>query len=72
MDPIEEIRAIRAKLWRKYKTMNAYFNHLRTMPSADVLLAQVRAKIAKAKEAEATAKPGRRPVARRRKTLAHA
>ena len=72
MDPIAEIRAIRAKNGRKYKTMSAYFDHLRTVPSADVLLAQVRAKIAKAKEAKTTAKPSRRPASRRRKTVVHA
>ena len=70
VDPIEEIRAIRAKIWRKCKTMDAYFDYLKTVPSADVLLTQVRAKIAKAKETEA--KPTRRPASRRRKTLVHA
>ena len=67
MDPIEEIRAIRAKIWRKHKTMDAYFDYLKTVPSADVLLAQVRAKIEKAK-----AKPDRRPSARRRGVPANA
>ena len=70
IDPVAEIRAIREKISRRYKTMDEYFDHLRTVPSADVLLAQVRAKIAKAKEAKA--KPSRRPASRRRKAVVHA
>ena len=70
IDPIEEVQAIRQKIWRRHKTVEAYFAHLKNVPSADVLLTQVRAKIAKAKETEA--KPSRRPASRRRKTLVHA
>jgi len=69
MDPIKEIRAIRAKNGLKYKTMDAYFDHLKTVPSADVLLVQIRAKIEKEKT---KAKPSRRPASRRRKSVAHA
>ena len=66
LDPVEEIRAIRAKINRKYKTIDAYCEHLRTIPSADVLLAQIQAKIAKAK-IKAAAKPAasRRKAAKR-------
>ena len=71
IDPVAEIRAIREKISRRYKTMDEYFDHLRTVPPVDVLLAQVRAKIAKAKEAKTTAKSSRRPASRRRKTLVH-
>jgi len=66
-NPVEEIRATREKIWRKHKTMDAYFDHLKTVPSADVLLAQVRRKIEKTKT-----KPKHRPASRRRKTAAHA
>jgi hypothetical protein len=41
LDPVEEIRAIRETITRKYKTTDAYFEHLKTIPSAEVLLAQV-------------------------------
>ncbi len=44
VDPVEEIRAIREKIARKYKTTDAYFEHLQTIPPADALLAQVRRK----------------------------
>jgi len=69
-DPIEEIRAIREKNARKYKTMAAYFEHLRTVPSADVLLEQVRKKIEKAQAKAAKAK--HRPASRSRKPTTHA
>jgi len=69
LDPLEEVRAIREKISRKYKTMDAYFDHFKDIPSADVLLAQVRKKIEKAK---AKGKPTRRPAARRRKAAVHA
>jgi len=62
-DPIEEIRAIREKNGRKYKTMAAYFDHLKTIPSADVLLARIQKKIERMK-----AKPKRRPASRRQKS----
>ncbi|MCL2700243.1 MAG: hypothetical protein FWE88_00960 [Phycisphaerae bacterium] len=65
-NPVEEIRAIREKIWRKHKTMDAYFDHLNAVPSADVLLAQVRKKIEKAQ-----AKPKHRPASRRQETKAH-
>jgi len=70
IDPVAEIRAIREKISRRYKTMDEYFDHLRTVPSADILLAQVRAKIAKAREAKA--KPSKRLASRRRRAVAHA
>ena len=66
-DPVEEVRAIRQKIWRKHRTIEAYAAHIKDIPSADVLLAQVREKIKKA-----TAKPSRRPVSRRRRVPAHA
>ena len=65
-DPIEEIRAIRAKIARKYKTMDAYWDHLKTIPSADVLLEQVRKKIERAQARAAKAK--HRPASRRQKS----
>ena len=71
IDPIDEIRAIRAKNSRKYKTMDAYFDHLKTVPPADVLLAQLRKKIEKAR-AKDKVKPSRRPAPRRRKAAVHA
>ena len=70
IDPIAEIRAIREKNGRKYKTMEAYFGHLRTLPPVEVLLARVQAKIERAKAKEA--KPGKRPAPRRRRAPAHA
>lgn len=44
LDPVEEIRAIRKKISRKFKTIDAYFDHLKTIPPADVLLARIRRK----------------------------
>jgi hypothetical protein len=69
--PLEEIWAIREKISRKYKTMDEYLDHLKTVPSADVLLAQVRAKNEKLK-VRATPKAEKRPASRRRKAVAHA
>ncbi len=46
-DPIiNEIRAVRAKIGRKYPTMEAYFEHLRNLPSAAELHEQLKAKLA--------------------------
>lgn len=59
LDPVEEIRAIREKIMRKYKTTDAYFEHLKMIPTAEVLLAQVRRKNEKTKSA---AKSPRRRV----------
>ena len=67
IDPIAEIRAIRAKNGWKYKTMDAYFDHLRTVPSVDVLLVQLRKKIEKAKAPSRKAKAAVKPAASRRK-----
>ena len=72
IDPVEEIRAIRRKHDRQFKTMEAYFAHLRTVPSADVLLAQVREKIAKTEAKKAKGGPASRPTPRRRRAVAHA
>jgi len=65
-DPVEEIRAVRAKIWRKYKTLDAYWDHLKTIPSADVLLEQIQKKIEKAKAR--AARPKRRSASRRQKS----
>ena len=72
IDPVEEIRAIRRKHDRRFKTMDEYWDHLKTIPSADVLLARVREKIAKAEARKVVAKPARRPASRRLKTPIHA
>jgi len=66
-NPVNEIRATREKIWRKHKTMDAYFDHLNAVPSADALLAQVRKKIETAKT-----KPRHRPATGYRKAAAHA
>jgi len=65
-NPVEKIRAIREKIWRKHKTMDAYFDHLKTIPSTDTLLAQVRKKIEKAQT-----KPKYHPASRRRGAATH-
>ena len=67
IDPIAEIRAVREKISLRFKTMDAYFDFLRTVPPADVLLAQIRGKTGKPK-----ARPARRPASRRRKAPVHA
>jgi hypothetical protein len=45
VDPIEENRARREEISRKYGTMNAYVAYLQTLPPADVLLERLNAKI---------------------------
>ena len=61
LDPVEETRAIREKIMRKYKTTEAYFKHLKTVPTAEVLLAQVRRKNERAgTNRRSAAKPARR------------
>jgi hypothetical protein len=77
IDPVAEVRAVRAKIWRKYKTMDAYFDHLKDVPSVDVLLAQIRKKLEKAKDKvkpnrPAASRAGKRPASRRRKAAVHA
>ena len=59
LDPVAEIRAIREKIARKYVSTDAYFEHLKTVPPAEVLLAQVRRKNEKAKAV-------RKPACRRK------
>ncbi len=59
LDPVEEIRAIREKIAQKYKTTDAYFEHLKTIPTTEILLAQVRRKNEKARTLD-------KPAARRR------
>jgi hypothetical protein len=44
LDPVEEIRAIREKIARKYDTTEAYFEHVKTIPTAEGLLEHVRRK----------------------------
>jgi len=60
IDPVEEIRAIRRKHDRRFKTSDAYWAYIKTVPSADILLAQIREKIAKSAKKAA---PSRKPVA---------
>jgi hypothetical protein len=74
-DPVEEIRAIRKSIARKYKTTDAYFAHLKTVPSAEVLLAQVQRKNEKTRDDRSrTSKPAMKPASRRgaAKRLVHA
>jgi hypothetical protein len=56
-DPVDEIRAIRKVVMRKYKTVDAYFEHLKTIPTAEVLLAKIRKK----NEAKIVKNPKRGP-----------
>ncbi len=60
-DPVEEIRAIRRKIMRKYKTLDAYFDHLQSLPSAEEMHAQIKAKIERAK-----ARSRKRPANKKR------
>ena len=62
--PMEEVRAIRQKIGKKYKTMAEYCEHWQTVPSADVLLKQIRAKIARAeaRKSKRLSTSGRRTV----------
>ncbi len=47
-DPIiNEIHKTRRKILRKYKTLDAYFAHLDTIPSAAELIKQIDKKIAR-------------------------
>ncbi len=59
VDPLDELRAVRRRIQRKYKTVEAYAEHLKTVPSAKELLAELAKKSAK-KEALAKKKAGRR------------
>lgn len=53
-DPIiEEIRVIRRKLMSKYKTMDAYFDHLDNLPSAADMHAKLKAKLARQEKRKA-------------------
>ena len=76
LDPIKEIRDIRKKYDQRFKTMDEYCDYVKTIPSADVLLAQIRAKIAKTKTGAAvkTKATANVPAGRRKSTvqLAHA
>lgn len=66
LDPVGEIRAIRKNLMRKYKTLDAYFDHLSTLPSPQEMRNQIKAKLAKSSKAQS------RPAPRRDKRTAKA
>ena len=68
VDPVGEIRAIRHRKDRQFKTMEAYFEYIRTIPSAEALLAKIRGKVAKA----GSTRPPRRPARPSRKATARA
>ncbi len=53
-DPVEEIRAIRRKIARKFKTLDAYFDHVQTLPSVEEMHARVRAKLEKSKKVKSS------------------
>ncbi len=45
IDPVDEVRAIRKEIQKEHKTLDAYMDHMKDIPSADELLRQVRQKI---------------------------
>ncbi len=57
-DPVEEIRAIRRKIMRKYKTLDAYVKHLQTLPSAEEMHARIKAELERSEKKKA--KPRKR------------
>lgn len=44
MNPIEEIRAVRAARMKQFNTLEAYAAYLETLPSVDEMLARLREK----------------------------
>ncbi len=42
IDPVDEVRAVREAIQKKYKTLDAYMAHMKEIPTADELLRQVR------------------------------
>lgn len=61
LDPVEEIRTIRRNIMKKYKTLDAYFEHIHTLPSPQEMHDQIKAKLAKSNKIKS------HPVSRRRK-----
>lgn len=58
-DPLDELRAVRRRIQRRYKTVEAYAEHLKTVPSAKELLLELAKKKSK-KKAAAKKKTDRR------------
>jgi len=66
-DPVDELHRLRVAMGRHYKTMDAYMESLRKMPTAKEILARLDAEIAekKAREAAKADRPSRKPSASR-------
>lgn len=55
IDPIDEIRAYREKIARKFKTVSAYLDYLHSMPmDADSVMERLKEKKARQDKAKAT------------------
>lgn len=66
-DPLEEIRANKREIRKKYKTLDAYIEHLKDVPSVDELLRQVRAKIAELADSGKTTRAEKKPATKKRR-----
>ena len=76
-DPVDELHRLRVATSRHYKTAEAYWEHLRKVPTAKEILARLNAEIARrnAKAASARKSPVTRrqsPAPHRRRAAAHA
>ena len=69
-DPVDEIHRLRVASTRHFKTTKDYLAYLRATPTAEEMIAELDAEIAK-QEAKST-KPAKRPASRRRKAVVHA
>lgn len=45
IDPLDELRAVRRRIWRKYKTIDAYVEHLKNQPPVEEIIAKLQKKI---------------------------
>ena len=70
-DPVDELHRLRVATTRRFKTMKEHLEYLRATPTAQEMLAELDAEIAR-KKAKA-ARPSRKsPAPHRRKATAHA
>lgn len=66
-DPLEEIRANKRTIRKQYKTIDAYLAHAKNIPSADELLRQVRATLAKQIVPDKATKAKTRPASKKQR-----
>ena len=72
-EPVEELNRLRVATAKHFKTLDAYWDYLRTVPTAEEMLAEIKAEIAEEEtKTKAKTNPPKRRAPRRRKAAAQA